>query len=60
MEYIAPTLAFLLGVLIYKESFDSSTVGFMIVWSALILFVIEGFLAQRTVLAKLIPAWRKG
>jgi chloramphenicol-sensitive protein RarD len=42
MEYIAPTLAFLLGVLVYREPFDATRlIGFAIVWAALILFAVE-------------------
>jgi chloramphenicol-sensitive protein RarD len=52
MEYIAPTLAFLLGVLIYKEPFDwVQLIGFGIIWIALILFAVEGFLVRRNILA---------
>jgi chloramphenicol-sensitive protein RarD len=61
MEYIAPTLAFLLGVLIYKEPFDQNQlVGFVIVWIALILFALEGFLTQRNTFAELTPESTKG
>ncbi len=49
MEYIAPTLAFLLGVLVYKEPFDSTRlVGFGIVWIALGLFTLEGLSAHQS------------
>ena len=48
MQYIAPTLQFLIGVLIYKEAFTSAQlVGFSLVWIALILFWVEGILALR-------------
>ena len=48
LQYIAPTLQFLIGVLIYKEPFDQShLIGFGIVWLALIIFWGEGFLARR-------------
>ncbi len=48
MQYIAPTLQFLLGVLLYKEPFSSSQLtGFGLVWIALIIFWTEGFLARR-------------
>ena len=48
IQYIAPTLQFLLGVLAFKEPFTSTQlVGFSIVWTALILFWGEGFWAQR-------------
>ena len=48
MQYIAPTLQFLIGVLIYKEPFDhSQMIGFGIVWLALLMFWAEGYLASR-------------
>ncbi|MGE5461929.1 MAG: EamA family transporter RarD [Syntrophothermus sp.] len=49
LQYIAPTLQFLIGVFIYKEPFDSSLlIGFGIVWVALIIFWVENFIARRT------------
>jgi chloramphenicol-sensitive protein RarD len=48
MQYIAPTLQFLLGVLIYKEPFTTtSLIGFSFVWIALIVFWVEGVMARR-------------
>jgi chloramphenicol-sensitive protein RarD len=48
MQYIAPTLQFLLGVLLYKEPFTTTNlIGFSLVWAALIIFWVEGFLAHR-------------
>jgi len=48
LQYINPTMQFLLGALIYKEPFDHHRlIGFSVVWAALILFGVEGFLAQR-------------
>jgi chloramphenicol-sensitive protein RarD len=48
LQYINPTMQFLLGVLIYKEPFDHHRlIGFGVVWAALILFGLEGFLVQR-------------
>jgi chloramphenicol-sensitive protein RarD len=48
LQYIAPTLQFLLGVLIYKELFTTAKlVGFSLVWIALIFFWAEGLLAHR-------------
>lgn len=44
MHYLTPTLQFLLGVLVYKESFDvTRALGFGIVWIALIIFGVESF-----------------
>lgn len=54
LQYIAPTLQFLLGVLVYHEPFDQAHfIGFGIVWAALIIFGVEGFLAHR---AQPVPA----
>ena len=48
LQYIAPTLQFLIGVFIYKEAFDHShLIGFGIVWVALIIFWLESFFAHR-------------
>ncbi|OQY30645.1 MAG: EamA family transporter [Anaerolineaceae bacterium 4572_5.1] len=48
MQYIAPTIQFLIGVLLYKEEFTSSqAIGFGIIWFALIFFWVEGWLAHR-------------
>jgi chloramphenicol-sensitive protein RarD len=48
LQYIAPTLQFLLGVLVYAEPFTrAQLIGFSIVWIALILFAVEGYLASR-------------
>jgi chloramphenicol-sensitive protein RarD len=48
LQYVNPTMQFLLGVLIFKEPFDHHRlIGFGVVWVALILFGVEGFLAQR-------------
>ncbi len=48
LQYIPPTMQFLLGVLVYKEPFTHTRlIGFGIVWIALIIFGVEGFLAHR-------------
>ncbi|HSM70105.1 MAG TPA: EamA family transporter RarD [Anaerolineales bacterium] len=48
LQYIAPTIQFLIGVFFYKEAFDlSRLVGFSIVWVALIIFAVENYLANR-------------
>ena len=48
LQYIAPTIQFLIGVFIYKETFDFSRfIGFGIVWIALIIFAVENYLANR-------------
>jgi chloramphenicol-sensitive protein RarD len=48
LQYVNPSMQFVLGVVIFKEPFDHHRlIGFGIVWVALILFGVEGFLAQR-------------
>ncbi len=48
LQYIAPSIQFLLGVFLYKEPFDQAhLVGFSIVWLALIIFWVENYLAHR-------------
>jgi chloramphenicol-sensitive protein RarD len=48
LQYIAPTLQFLLGVFVYKEAFDQAHfIGFSVVWLALIIFWVENYLHQR-------------
>jgi len=48
LQYIAPTIQFLIGVFIYKETFDQSRlIGFSIVWLALVIFWVENYLANR-------------
>lgn len=49
LQYITPTLQFLIGLLIYKEEFDRAHfIGFSIVWIALIIFWVENYIAYRT------------
>jgi chloramphenicol-sensitive protein RarD len=49
LQYIAPTLQFLIGVFVYKEPFDKSLlIGFIIIWLALIIFWVENYLSHRT------------
>jgi chloramphenicol-sensitive protein RarD len=48
MQYIAPTIQFLIGIFVYKEAFTTSKlIGFSIVWVALIVFWVEGVYARR-------------
>jgi chloramphenicol-sensitive protein RarD len=57
LQYIAPTLQFLLGVLVYKEPFThTQLIGFGIVWIALILFGLEGYFATRAQRAQMVTA----
>ena len=49
LQYIAPTLQFLIGVFVFKEPFNLSLlIGFSIIWLALIVFWVENYLSHRT------------
>lgn len=43
MQYIAPTLQFLIGVFVFHEAFDRGrAIGFIGIWIALAIFVLDG------------------
>ncbi len=45
LQYIAPTIQFLIGIFIYHEPFSrGQLIGFSIVWIALVIFTIEGLM----------------
>jgi len=45
MQYIAPTMQFLIGVFVLREPFDrTQLVGFALIWIALAVFAAEGLL----------------
>ncbi len=61
MQYIAPTIQFMLGVLVYHEPFDHTRlIGFSIIWAALILFGVEGLRARRVVGPEPVPELGEG
>ncbi len=48
LQYITPTIQFMIGILIYKEPFShNQLIGFGIVWIALVVFLVENYLANR-------------
>lgn len=48
LQYIAPTLQFLIGVFMFGEGFDQSRlIGFIMIWIALAIYWGEGFVAYR-------------
>lgn len=48
LQYISPTISFLLGVLVLGEPFSRTQfVGFAIVWTALLLFAVDGLRVRR-------------
>jgi len=49
LQYIAPTLQFLVGLLIFQEPFSATRlIGFAIIWLALIIYSAEGVRHQRS------------
>lgn len=59
LQYIGPTLQFLLGVFVYDEPFSrSQLVGFSIVWTALLIYAGDSLRARRV--AALTPALDEG
>lgn len=57
LQYVAPTLQFLLGVLLYHEPFtQTSAVGFGFIWLALLIFSLESYFHnQRTLHPQPVP-----
>ena len=48
LQYINPTMQITIGVMLYKEPFTRiQLVGFGLVWTALALFAIEGYVARK-------------
>jgi chloramphenicol-sensitive protein RarD len=48
LQYINPTMQFLIGVLMYHEPFSAiQFVGFGMVWAALVLFAVQGYVSRR-------------
>ncbi len=61
MQFIAPTIQFMIGVFIYDEPFSQNQlIGFSIVWLALIVFWIEGYMANRKSIPAPIPELGEG
>jgi chloramphenicol-sensitive protein RarD len=48
LQYIAPTLQFLIGVLVFGEDFSQDRViGFSLIWIALLIYSTEGMMERR-------------
>ena len=53
LQYLSPTMQFLLGIWLFKEAFTADRlVGFVLIWSALVLFAGEGLLRRAPPAAK--------
>jgi len=56
MQYIAPTLQFLLGVFAYHEAFPlERLVGFSSIWTALLVYSFEGVMFNRKLKSSQVP-----
>jgi chloramphenicol-sensitive protein RarD len=61
LQYINPTMQFLLGVFVYKEPFTHDRlIGFGIVWAGLILFWLEGLYSRRNIAPEPVPEMGEG
>lgn len=48
LQYISPSLQFAIGVWLFHEPFQSARfVGFVLIWAALVLYSVEGWLSSR-------------
>ncbi len=48
LQYINPTMQILIAILVYREPFTRvQLVGFSLVWAALVLFAVDGFVSHR-------------
>lgn len=48
LQYISPTLQFLIGVYLFNEPFDHARLlGFVCIWIALAVFIVDGLFAAR-------------
>jgi chloramphenicol-sensitive protein RarD len=53
LQYIAPTVQFLIGVFLYHEPFTTARlVGFSIIWLALLIYSAESFMMRRRALVQ--------
>ena len=57
LQYVAPTVQFLIGLLVYHEAFDSARLqAFSLIWFGLVLYSGDGIWAQRRLLLKTVGA----
>jgi chloramphenicol-sensitive protein RarD len=48
LQYVAPTLQFIIGIALFHEPFSvHQLVGFTFIWTALIIFTLESTLERR-------------
>jgi len=57
LQYVAPTMQFLIGVFVFHEAFDRDrAIGFACIWIALAIFAIDGLLRARRASAPTLSA----
>ncbi|ALN59808.1 rarD protein [Lysobacter enzymogenes] len=57
LQYVAPTLQFLIGWLVLREAFDAQrAIGFALIWAGLAVFACEGVLRSHRLAAATNPA----
>ncbi|MBF0363522.1 MAG: EamA family transporter RarD [Oligoflexia bacterium] len=50
LQYISPTMQFLIAVLIFKEKFTNThLLTFILIWLALIIYTLDGFISKKPV-----------
>jgi chloramphenicol-sensitive protein RarD len=48
LQYFAPSVQFLLGIFLYREPFSlPQLAGFAVIWTALLIYTLEGYLVRR-------------
>ena len=48
LQYLAPTIQWLLGIFVFQEAFDPhKAIGFVLIWVALVIFACEGLWLRR-------------
>lgn len=61
LQYINPTMQFIIGVFLFKESFTHNRlIGFCLVWTALVLFWMEGVYRRRKISPEIAPELGEG
>jgi len=57
IQYLSPTLQFLIGVWVFREPFSAlRMVGFGLIWAALVLYSIDGWRRSRNAAPALVPS----
>jgi drug/metabolite transporter (DMT)-like permease len=57
LQYLSPTLQFLIGVWVFHEPFSPlRMIGFGLIWAALVLYSIDGWRRSRSTAPALVPS----